>query len=62
MTTKGLCEYLTEKISKEVDNPVVRVQLANFRVNVLGEVKRPGAIEAKSERFTILTRLQLPRI
>lgn len=62
MTTKGLCEYLTEKISKEVDSPVVRVQLANFRVNVLGEVKRPGAIEAKSERFTILTRLPLPRI
>ena len=57
MTTKGLCEYLTEKISKEVDNPVVRVQLANFRVNVLGEVKRPGAIEAKSERFTIFDAL-----
>ena len=57
MTTKGLGDYLTEKISKEVDNPVVRVQLANFRVNVLGEVKRPGAIEAKSERFTIFDAL-----
>lgn len=30
MTTKGLCEYLTEKISKEVDNPVVRVQARKF--------------------------------
>lgn len=57
MTTKGLGDYLTEKISKEVDSPVVRVQLANFRVNVLGEVKRPGAIEAKSERFTIFDAL-----
>ena len=57
MTTKGLGDYPTEKISKEVDSPVVRVQLANFRVNVLGEVKRPGAIEAKSERFTIFDAL-----
>ena len=57
MTTKGLGDYLTEKISKEVDSPVVRVQLANFRVNVLGEVKRPGAIEAKSERFSIFDAL-----
>ena len=57
MTTKGLREYLTEKISKEVDNPIVRVQLANFRVNVLGEVKKPGAIETKSERFTIFDAL-----
>lgn len=57
MTIKGLGDYLTEKISKEVDSPVVRVQLANFRVNVLGEVKRPGAIEAKSERFTIFDAL-----
>ncbi len=57
MTTLELKNYLTERISKEVDDPVVRVQLGNFRVNVLGEVKEAGAIEVKSERFSIFDAL-----
>lgn len=57
MTTLELKNYLTERISKEVDDPVVRVQLGNFRVNVLGEVKDAGAIEVKSERFSIFDAL-----
>lgn len=53
MTTLGLKNYLTERISKDVDDPVVRVQLGNFRINVLGEVKQAGSIEVKSERCSI---------
>lgn len=57
MTTLGLREYIAAKVAKDVDEPIVRVQLANFRVNVLGEVKQAGAIEVKSERFTIFDAL-----
>ena len=57
MTTLGLKDYIQAKVSKDVDEPIVRVQLANFRVNVLGEVKQAGAIEVKSERFSIFDAL-----
>ena len=35
----------------------MRVQLVNFRINVLGEVKNPGAISVKKERYSLLDAL-----
>ncbi len=57
MTTSELTDTLTELISKDVHNPYVRVQLANFRINVMGEVTEPQTIEVKSERFSVLDAL-----
>ncbi|MBR5332767.1 MAG: polysaccharide biosynthesis/export family protein [Muribaculaceae bacterium] len=57
MSTQELTQELVSRISKNVDNPVVRVQLVNFRVNVLGEVKKPGAISVSKERYSILDAL-----
>lgn len=54
MTTEQLQTYLTEKISKDVIDPLVRVQLLNFHVQVMGEVTQPGTLEVTGERFTIL--------
>ena len=56
-TTKELANYLRSRIEKEIDNPIVNVQLVNFRVNVLGAVLEPGSIEVKSERFSVLDAL-----
>lgn len=56
-TTQELTQELTAEISKNVDDPVVRVQLVNFRINVLGEVKNPGAISVDRERYSILDAL-----
>lgn len=57
LSTQELTKELTSRISKDVENPIVRVQLVNFRINVLGEVKQPGAISVKKERYTILDAL-----
>lgn len=54
MTTGQLQAYLTERISKDVIDPVVRVELLNFQVQVIGEVNQPGSIEVAGERFTLL--------
>ena len=54
LTTRQLSDAITAEVEKSVRNPHVRVQLLNFRVNVLGEVKRPGAIAVTKERYTIL--------
>ena len=57
LSTQELTKDLETRISKDVENPIVRVQLVNFRINVLGEVKKPGAISVKKERYSILDAL-----
>lgn len=42
LTTDQLTDDLYERISKNVKDPYVRVELMNFSVNVLGEVRTPG--------------------
>ena len=51
-----LASIITKKIQEAelVKEPLVVVKLAQFRVNVLGEVKRPGTVFFKSEKTNIL--------
>lgn len=57
MTTEQLQAYLTKEISKEVEDPMVRVQLMNFHVAVAGEVQKPGTLNVTRSRFSILDAL-----
>lgn len=57
MTPLELAKDLEKRISKDVADPVVRVNLINFNVNVMGEVKQPGMVPITRERFTILDAL-----
>lgn len=57
MTTEQLKDDLVARISKWVDSPTVTVRLANYRVNVLGEVARPGAVQVTNNRYSILDAL-----
>ena len=57
LTTEQLAEDITARISKEVKDPTVRVELVNFKVSVLGEVRMPGTMTIPGERVTILDAL-----
>lgn len=57
LSTQELKNLLIEKISKDVDEPIVMVELVNFRVNVLGEVNQPGMKTVTRERYSILDAL-----
>lgn len=57
MTIPQLTEYLTERISAQVVDPIVTVELLNFHINVMGEVNRPGAISVRSNRYSVLDAL-----
>lgn len=57
LSTQELRKELENRIGKDVQDPIVRVQLVNFRINVLGEVKNPGAISVKKERYSLLDAL-----
>lgn len=56
-TTEQICEEITELVSKDVTDPVVKVELVNFVVNVAGEVLRPGRYPVASTRFSLLDAL-----
>ena len=57
MTTEQLADSLTARIEETVFDPFVTVQLTNFRVEILGEVNRPGVIQVNKERFSIIDAL-----
>ncbi len=46
--------YLQEQLKQYVENPVVNIEIKNFKFTVLGQVKSPGIHTVSSERLTIL--------
>ena len=59
MTKIEMVEYLKAAISKYVKNPIINLRITNFKVSVLGEVRRPGTYPIQDERITILEALSL---
>ncbi len=57
MSTLELKNELVKRISADVEDPIVRVELVNFRVKVLGEVKQPGMYKVSRENYTLLDAL-----
>ena len=54
LSRRELSAELKDKISKYVKDPLVTVQIMNFKVMVLGEVMRPGGLSVKGDRISIL--------
>ena len=61
MTQSELATELQRRLVSEghIMDATVTVKLMNFRVCVLGDVARPGQIEAKGERLTIFEALSM---
>lgn len=47
-------EMMQNKISKYVKDPIVNVQIVNYKVTVIGEISRPGAITVRNDRLSII--------
>ena len=54
LTRQELANKMEEMISKYVENPLVNVQLLNFKITMMGEVSRPGTLSIKNDRVSIL--------
>ena len=50
---------LEEKIGVYINQPVVHLQIENFKITVLGTVSRPGTFRIPNERITLLEALGL---
>lgn len=57
MSLMELKEYLTERISEYVKNPMVTVAITGYRVVVLGEVRNPRTVYSSLERLSVLDAL-----
>lgn len=54
LETPQVAAIIQKEVEKDVADALVKVELVNFRINVLGEVARPGSQKISRERFSIL--------
>lgn len=54
LTLNNLHDTLAVQIKEYVNDPVINIRYANFRVTVLGEVNSPGVITTNVERLSII--------
>lgn len=59
MQRKQLIDTLTKKLLKFVNDPVVTIQFVNFKITVLGEVTRPGALSIPDGKVTLIEAIGL---
>jgi len=52
-------DYLRSELAKFIVSPTVNVELTNFRITVLGEVKTPGTFPISNDKITLLEALGL---
>lgn len=53
-TRLQLRDDMLSKLRDYVNDPIVNISLANFRITVLGEVARPGSFNISNEKVTLL--------
>jgi len=53
-TRIDLVAKLKEKITRYVKDPIINVRIVNYKVTVLGEVRRPGTFTIPDERISVL--------
>lgn len=59
-TREEVIQMLKNKLSPQyIKNPTINIRITNFKVNVLGDVQRPGAYTIPNERVTIFDALSL---
>ena len=52
-------EKISELLRNYIKNPVIQLQIQNYKITVLGDVKNPGTFKIPNERITILEAIGL---
>jgi len=56
-TTQESVSFLVVELKKYLKDPIVNLLISNFKISVLGEVARPGIVNVRDQRITILEAL-----
>ena len=59
LTRVETINLLKEKIKPYTEDVQINIQILNFKINVLGDVKTPGTFQIANERVTVLDALAL---
>ena len=59
LTRVETIKLLKEKIRPYVDAVQINIQILNFKINVMGDVKNPGTFQIANERVTVIDALAL---
>ena len=54
LSKKEFSEYLSQSLSKYVKDPIVNVQIVNYKVTLMGELTQPGTLYLTNDRTSIL--------
>lgn len=57
LSKQELAESMQQQIAHYVKDAIVNIQIVNFKITVIGEVLKPGTIEVKNDRISILDAL-----
>ena len=56
-TTEQIANEVTAMVAKDVKDPYVKVDIVNFTIDVMGEVRTPQRVVAERQHFTVLDAL-----
>lgn len=59
LTRVELVALLSAKVNPYVNDAIINVLIVNFKVNVMGDVKKPGMFTISNERLTVLDALSM---
>lgn len=59
MNRMEVVALIESKLKEYIVNPVVQIQILNYKVTVLGDVKMPGTYKIPNERITLLEAIGL---
>lgn len=59
LTRPEAVNLIEGKLTKYLSNPIANIQILNFKISVLGDVRNPGTFKIPNERITILEALGL---
>lgn len=45
---------ITNKLKEYINNPIVQINIQNFKITIMGEVKQPGTINIPNEKVTLI--------
>lgn len=53
LTRSQATNYLKERLSEYIKDPIVNIRLANFTITIIGDVNKPGTYTIQDERITL---------
>ncbi len=59
LTRSEATDLIEQEMVKYIENPIVNIQILNFKVSILGDVKKPGTYKIPNERITLLEAIGL---